>query len=69
MKNSTPHLFTIFLLLLITGCKKDGEKLPDAPNPPRITVSNDIVITSLGGEFYGSRPGRFSRTEVFYPAL
>lgn len=47
-------LFLLLTGLLVTmvACKKDGEKLPDAPNPPQITVANDIVITSLGGEFF-----------------
>lgn len=48
-------MFYIFITaLLLTGisCKKDGEKLPDAPNPPQITLANDIIITSLGEEFF-----------------
>lgn len=52
MKNSLLSLFITGLLLIVLGCRKDGEKLPDAPNPPNITLANDIVITSLGEEFY-----------------
>lgn len=52
MKNSTLYLVIAGFLLIISGCKKDGEKLPDAPTPPQITLANDIVITSLGEEFY-----------------
>jgi hypothetical protein len=52
MKNRIFVLLITSLLASLVACKKDGEKLPAAPNPPKITVANDIIITSLGGEFY-----------------
>jgi hypothetical protein len=52
MKNRSLQLLIPILFLLFTGCKKDSESLPDAPNPPKIMPTNEIVITSLGGEFF-----------------
>lgn len=52
MKNIFIYLFIAGSLLILCGCDKDGEDLPDAPNPPSITLANDIVITSLGEEFF-----------------
>jgi hypothetical protein len=40
------------MCLLIAGCKKDDKEIvPDAPNPPKVTLSNEIIITTLGAEF------------------
>jgi hypothetical protein len=49
-------IFFPFLALVMLGfsaCKKDdAEKLPAAPNPPQITLGNDVIFTSLGADFY-----------------
>jgi hypothetical protein len=53
MKNKT-FLFAILASLsVLFGCRKDSiEKLPDAPNPPEVKLSNEIIITTLGSEFF-----------------
>ncbi len=38
--------------IIIMGCKKDKETVPDAPNPPTVTLSNEIIITTLGADFF-----------------
>lgn len=39
-------------LFILFGCKKDEvETLPDAPNPPKVTLANEIIITTLGADF------------------
>ncbi len=38
--------------IAISGCTKDKETIPDAPNPPSITLSNEIIITTLGADFF-----------------
>jgi hypothetical protein len=41
------------LSLIIIGCKKDdAEIIPDAPNAPKVTLSNEIIITTLGADFF-----------------
>jgi len=41
------------LIVFLLGCKKDEvEKLPDAPNPPVVRLSNEIIITTLGSDFF-----------------
>ncbi len=41
-----------FISIVIVGCKKDKvETLPDAPTPPTIALSNDVIITTLGADF------------------
>ncbi len=40
------------LFILIVGCKKDEVVVPDAPIPPTVTLSNEIIITTLGGDFF-----------------
>jgi hypothetical protein len=42
------------ICIIIAGCKKDKNKevITDAPNPPKITLSNEIIITTLGAEFF-----------------
>ena len=38
---------------MLSACKKgDIEQLPDAPNPPAIMLANEIIITTLGSEFF-----------------
>jgi hypothetical protein len=37
--------------MIVAGCKKDKETVPDAPNSPKLTLSNEIIITTLGAEF------------------
>jgi hypothetical protein len=51
------YLNKIFLAIacgciIITGCKKDEESVPDAPNPPTVALSNEIIITTLGADFF-----------------
>jgi hypothetical protein len=39
--------------LFVAGCKKEEDEIvPDAPNPPSVTLSNEIIITNLGAEFF-----------------
>lgn len=39
-------------LTLLYSCKKDdSEKLINAPNPPVVALSNEIIITTLGADF------------------
>jgi hypothetical protein len=47
-------LVTALLLatVLVISCKKDKEVVPDAPNPPGVTLSNEIIISTLGADFF-----------------
>jgi hypothetical protein len=42
----------VFAVLAVAGCKKDKEVVPDAPNPPKVTLTNEIIITTLGADFF-----------------
>jgi hypothetical protein len=41
-----------FFCIVIAGCEKEKETVPDAPNPPKVTLSNEIIITTLGVDFF-----------------
>lgn len=34
------------------GCKKDNDIVPNASVPPNVALSNEIIITTLGAEFF-----------------
>lgn len=38
--------------IIISGCRKDKETVPDAPIPPTVALSNEIIITTLGADFF-----------------
>jgi hypothetical protein len=38
--------------IIVAGCKKDKETIPSAPIPPKVTLSNEIIITTLGADFF-----------------
>jgi hypothetical protein len=41
------------MCIVIAGCKKDDkEVVPNAPNPPKVTLTNEIIITTLGTDFF-----------------
>ena len=44
-------LCLLAFIAAISGCKK-SDSVPSAPNPPKITVSNDVIITGLGADFF-----------------
>ena len=53
MKKNRHFLLIIGFLSLLFSCKKDdAEKLPDAPNPPKVILANEIIITTLGSDFF-----------------
>jgi hypothetical protein len=47
-------LLNILFAAIITmaGCKKDKEVVPDAPNPPGVILNNEIIISTLGADFF-----------------
>jgi hypothetical protein len=52
MKYINKIFFVITLcFIIVSGCSKDEETVPDAPNPPAVVLSNEIIITTLGAEF------------------
>jgi len=52
MKNMRLLLLLISSILILFGCKKEaGENLPDSPIPPRVTLANPIIVTTLGSQF------------------
>lgn len=53
MTNKINYLVILFFLAMFTSCKKDDtERLPDAPNPPTVKLANEIIITTLGADFF-----------------
>jgi hypothetical protein len=53
MRNRILPLICSMALILAVGCKKDdAEVVPDAPNPPQVTLNNEIIITTLGSDFF-----------------
>lgn len=53
MKINNHFLLLFGFLSILFSCKKDvSEKITDAPNPPAVTLANEIIITSLGSEFF-----------------
>jgi hypothetical protein len=52
--NSKYKLLAIIacICIALAGCKKDKETVPDAPNPPKVVLNNEIIITTLGSEFF-----------------
>lgn len=52
MKNKKYLLIIVSFLFILISCKKDNaEKLPAAPNPPKVVLMNEIIITTLGADF------------------
>jgi hypothetical protein len=53
MKYLNKTLLAIAIIFIaVSGCTKDEEAVPDAPNPPGVTLSNEIIITTLGADFF-----------------
>lgn len=40
------------ILIGIAGCKKEKEVIPNVTNVPEVTLSNEIIITTLGSDFF-----------------
>jgi hypothetical protein len=54
MKNKIIYILALFFATVFAACKKDKttDTLIDAPNPPTVLLNNEIIITTLGGEFF-----------------
>ena len=44
-------LCLVVFISTISSCKK-SDSTPSAPNPPKIVMSNDVIITTLGADFF-----------------
>ena len=52
MKKKNFILFALVVAVFMFGCnKEDASSLPSAPNPPAVTLNNEIIITTLGADF------------------
>jgi hypothetical protein len=53
MKNIFFYLLSAAVIVFSASCKKDKtEPVPDAPNPPKVKLNNEIIITTLGADFF-----------------
>jgi len=48
---SLSGLLMMSVILLIMGCSKD-DTTAVSTNPPKISITNDVIITTLGSDFY-----------------
>ena len=44
-------LYLVVFISIISSCNK-SDNIPSAPNPPKIVMSNDVIITTLGADFF-----------------
>jgi len=44
-------LCLVFFISILSSCKK-SDSIPSAANPPKIVMSNDVIISTLGADFF-----------------
>ena len=50
---SSTKIFMVMLAMASLGsCKKDDVAVPEVKDPPIVTLTNEIIVTTLGTEFY-----------------
>lgn len=49
--NYTMLCLAVLISAISSSCKK-SDSIPSAPNPPKIVMSNDVIITTLGADFF-----------------
>ena len=47
------YFFCLMLLMTsLWSCKKDGAAVPEVKDPPTVSLTNEVIVTTLGSEFF-----------------